>query len=938
MSHGQEEPRWAPDTDNDLDQIWPQVLQRYEEVTKEKLSSQTTFAEFQTQVEHHIARSSTKSHQNTRKVLNKIGLCLQQFGDIIAQGASIVFGPASQCWNAISFVIQAGRKFSEILDGFVVLMERSAVFLERLNFHLRQRRDQDGSQLPHHLRKPAYDILSDFLGVLASSHSLATSKKERFKTMVGVVLFNSDAGVAASLSRMEQRVQDFTDASVDQILANVKGLARYLQDSEEEKARRESEILEHLQRTDNIIEQVLAVNQQMKLTQDGRTTKKQHDEDVEKIRKRLTPQHSIEQVAWDKRHDELCKNRVKDTGNWLEGKGLGFTQWAHTSHHGNNMFLLRGGSGFGKTYISNYAISYLQNKHRDVNTPTPVYVAYYYYGADKEDSLEKCLGSIIYQFANEDMGYATAVANACGRPEATAKAEDLWTHLLQGLQDRMKGIYFICIDGFDDYGLSEETTATISAIVRFIRSQDVSKDVCFRLFLSGSCETLSAIPQDNRNGSTLVVNLRQGLDTKKTRESGLRDVGVSDSPRPNADDIKRITNIRILEACNIKPDLKGILNKPNIQLLLHSISGNYLRLEAKVAAIMTCDTERKVLGVINNSSDDVSTFQRNSLKALDSSLDSTRIRVLNEILVWVVGTVGNPSGRPGLGFPSAKFLQSALYFATGENYFPESEIATTYYSLLKIDKSRSGKVAFKSAEIKGILRANSTLVVDATSEGPSTEQISRAEVDLCRRFIKKACDSVDYTRFRFDEFFDALVHKSHIHLDDDDTVNIKIIKSCVNALHADGQDENIRELRSYASNFFYLHIWKLVKKLGDFEPERDFFTDIGAKVLDLFYEPERIEAWVSEANLSRLRSILMIPDAVLDALLVFLRNPHVAKGSIQNTQKREWIKSIIAEPTNKMLLLERVAAHLAGKWFGCTTHINRDYFFLPFIFVAEVGC
>jgi hypothetical protein len=174
-------------------------------------------------------------------------------------------------------VIQAGRKFSEILDGFVVLVERSAVFLERLNFHLRQRRDQDGSQLPHHLRKPAYDILSDFLGVLASSYSLANSKKERFKTMVGVVLFNTDAGVAASLSRMEQHVQDFTDASVDQILANVKGLARYLQDSDEEKARRESEILEHLQRTDNIIEQVLAVNQQMKLTQDGRTTKKQHD-------------------------------------------------------------------------------------------------------------------------------------------------------------------------------------------------------------------------------------------------------------------------------------------------------------------------------------------------------------------------------------------------------------------------------------------------------------------------------------------------------------------------------------------------------------------------------------------------------------------------------------------------------------------------------------
>lgn len=91
-------------------------------------------------------------------------------------------------------------------------------------------------------------------------YSLATSKKEMFKTIVGVVLFNLDAGVAASLSRIEQRVQDFTDASVNQILANVKGLAHYLQDSDEEKARCESEILEHLQRTDNIIKQVLVVN------------------------------------------------------------------------------------------------------------------------------------------------------------------------------------------------------------------------------------------------------------------------------------------------------------------------------------------------------------------------------------------------------------------------------------------------------------------------------------------------------------------------------------------------------------------------------------------------------------------------------------------------------------------------------------------------------
>jgi hypothetical protein len=151
MSRGQGKTEWTPDTDKDLVEVWPQVLQKYEEIIKEKLSPGTTFAEFQVQIEQGIARSSTKSHQHTRKVLNNIGLCLEMFGGIIAQGASIVFGPASQCWNAISFVIQAGRKFAEILDGFVVLMERSSVFLERLNFFLRQERGEDGSKLPHHL-------------------------------------------------------------------------------------------------------------------------------------------------------------------------------------------------------------------------------------------------------------------------------------------------------------------------------------------------------------------------------------------------------------------------------------------------------------------------------------------------------------------------------------------------------------------------------------------------------------------------------------------------------------------------------------------------------------------------------------------------------------------------------------------------------------------
>lgn len=499
--------------------------------------------------------------------------------------------------------------------------------------------------------------------------------------------------------------------------------------------------------------------------------------------------------------------------------------------------------------------------------------------------------------------------------------------MLQELQNQLKGTYFICIDGINKPGHTDDITATLSAIVRYIQSQDLSDGVCLRLFISGSYENLSVISRDIGSGQAFTLDLCQGSDTVRTRQSGLRHIGLRSPLRLNTDDIEKVTSARVVEVCNIKPDLKDILNQSNVQLLLDSIRGNYRRLEAKLAAIIACDTERKVLDIIANSSDDVSTFQQNNLKALDSSLDSTQIRVLNEILVWVSGALENPS---------AKFLRSALYLAMGEKFFPESEIAITYSSLLKIDES--GRVTFKSDDTKDILRASSAPGPDPdpASGSPSTEQISRAEVDLCRRFIKNACDSVDYTRFKFDEFFDALAHKSHIRLDDNDTVNVKIIRSCVNALCADGQDEGLRELREYASKYFYLHIKNLVEKLDNFDPGRQFFTDTGAKVLDLFYEPERIDTWIDEMTLPQRSVNWLYSNVYVDALFKFLKNPHVAKAYTGDARKGEWMKSIIVGPTNKALLLERVAARLANRWLNCTTHVSPRYFSLSYGLVTKV--
>ncbi|KAF2795484.1 hypothetical protein K505DRAFT_188259, partial [Melanomma pulvis-pyrius CBS 109.77] len=97
---------------------------------------------------------------------------LQTFGSIVAEGASVVFGPSAQCWNAISFVISATQRYSDVLDAFVTLMERCLAFLVRLNLFLGQQ----------------------------------PSKRERFKLVLNIVFFSGDADVKDSLEMLERLV------------------------------------------------------------------------------------------------------------------------------------------------------------------------------------------------------------------------------------------------------------------------------------------------------------------------------------------------------------------------------------------------------------------------------------------------------------------------------------------------------------------------------------------------------------------------------------------------------------------------------------------------------------------------------------------------------------------------------------------------------------
>jgi hypothetical protein len=322
----------------------------------------------------------------------------------------------------------------------------------------------------------------------------------------------------------------------------------------------------------------------------------------------------------------------------------------------------------------------------------------------------------------------------------------------------------------------------------------------------------------------------------------------------------------------------------------------------------------------------MNTVQRDRVKTLDALLNTRQAQVLNGLLVWVTG----------LSFqPSTKLLESVLFFTLGEEFLLADQIATTYSPVLVIDKE--GRVGLKDG-LRDILSASDTLGNESTPSQLRTEAISGAEVSLCRRFIRNACDPTDYARFRFDDFFEAMAQKVHIHLDDTNAVNTTIITMCVEALLDNRKDGNLGELRDYASTSFYSHLKTLVESLDDFEPGRKFMSDIGSKLVDLIYDPKLIDTWFLEKNLAWLKYDWLYQEDFIAPLMKFLKNSQVSKGYTRDAEKSAWVKSVTSDTASKYSTLERIAAHLASHWFGSSTGTkDLDYLWIPYGIVAKVG-
>ena len=193
---------------------------------------------------------------------------------------------------------------------------------------------------------------------------------------------------------------------------------------------------------------------------DSVLTHLQNDRNLTKIRRRFDLEADY---SWSKRYVEISRTRAKGTGEWLL-KDSSLERWSSEDSILKTL-VLQEDPGCGKTHVANVVIHHLQWKVDDSRSPKPLYVAYYYFNKKKDYSFERCLGSLVYQFAEANPSFAKNVVDTRIDRTNVSLLEHNWKLLVTGLQGGLGGTYFICIDGYDTHLRSSDAAETIAVMI-----------------------------------------------------------------------------------------------------------------------------------------------------------------------------------------------------------------------------------------------------------------------------------------------------------------------------------------------------------------------------------------------------------------------------------------------------------------------------------------
>ncbi|KAI9040294.1 uncharacterized protein KD926_008384 [Aspergillus affinis] len=567
----------VPKMDPDLMELWAKIQAKVSEMAARENKTVNENMEL-VDVQANLEAKRPSKRDKVKKCFDDTLTVIQKVGGFVADAASQVFAPAAQCYNAISFLIDAYKGYQGAFEGLSELFEECTDYLNRLEYYVRGNMDAKLSKL-------AAMQMDLFVRVCDKALELRYSYGPKFKMAVKV-MFLADDGIQPFLGEMAGLVEKERKLVQAQTFLSSREAADAAQKNLE-LSRRVENVVTDMHARDKDVDRENAIKQALGLPKEP-----------------MTP--------WRLRYREYLSLRLPKTGQWVFNEPA-FASW-ETGQSDANILAIEGGNGTGKSFLASAIIQHFLHKKSATETGPRLSTAYYFFEGEARDAvknannLETAAKSIVWQLTQAERNYKKSVAKIC-RESQEIDPSSISSELLFENPDLldMNVTFYIVIDGLS--GRVGE------GMLRFLRRASAVKGQHVRVLLTVDSECFQHLASFD--------------------DVTLNSIPISSKSRPDVEMVirSRMDSMLALRKRN-HPDIVD-LRARICRELYQATDGDYFRINLALDDISKRQYPSGILNALKNAGDGRTTQINREIQELNHNCSETEISEINEIIVWI---------------------------------------------------------------------------------------------------------------------------------------------------------------------------------------------------------------------------------------------------------------------------------------------------------------
>ncbi|EXM19566.1 hypothetical protein FOTG_12421 [Fusarium oxysporum f. sp. vasinfectum 25433] len=745
-----------------MEQLWDEAAERFLARTGKILNRKPpmTIDDVRKQIESRTDPTTDIDAANTLKHKKDIGLnileCLNLLGGIAAQGASVVFQPATVVFNAMSILLEAPKKIREFHEAIDEVFAVVAPSLSQFRIYERieqfRKIDTDLTRAIHITMISLVDICA-----LVITLQDPNSKWSKFKSNVKKALLDDDSGLSIELRKFRQAIHG--QQSIEATLTLEVAL-----ESRHEVSIILTKVFETGKWTEEIASKITTLQQaETKRAQD--TTKKAN---LSKKKEKL----GIDEKELETNREmfkRLCDSRVENSGSWLDDEEA-YTSWADAdAAKARPLLLLLGEKNTGRSTTVSTIVQKLKARYK---TPTErssrVLLAWYFFPslsdkADKGDPTpaRTALKHIALQLAEQDMALAKSIASICEEKDngtyfTDVSCESLWKDLKLG-QPRGDTMYYFIFDGVEKLSKMHADAGTqfFDVLKEASHPSATESDGSrIRLLVSGSGDAIKVL--GGFESPTINIAKSNGSDIESYIKREMRKYDIFQGNDSKDEASRKKINDKLLEMAG----------------------GSFFKVQSTLDRIKDLvdsgGQESELDDLLTESDWGREAISKNVVAELQEQLSPQNIEEINELLIWVVY---------GFEWLAVDQLEAALFLWFGSTPLQKlaKKLQGKYSRLFEVD----GQVITVRRDLLSLVIKDPKQLRSLDDDTPritATITITKGDITTVQNFLWALFQKSVVEKFEFEPLAGQITQtKSEIRVNDSDA-HLAIVMQAISFL------------------------------------------------------------------------------------------------------------------------------------------------------------